>query len=76
MKLFVEGRPPALNPHAAPVRHGVARVRRQVDQNLLDGACVGADQSDLGIGIDFERDRLGKQAAQDRRLVFDGAPQV
>jgi hypothetical protein len=60
-----------LDDEPAALRHGVARVRRQVDENLLDLPGVGEDSAPFGTGVEVDSDVLLDDAPQHPEEVLD-----
>ena len=62
-----------LDYEAAPVRHRVTRVDRQIEQHLLHLRRVGHGRTDVAIQARFNRDILADQSLQDLvEAVNDG----
>ena len=57
------------------VRHGVARVEREVDQRLLDLAAVGLDRPELRAEVGRQLDVLAERALEERLEVGDDVVQ-
>ena len=68
----VQARPPQLDVHGAAMRHRIARVGRQVEQDQLHGTGVGLHHGALGVRIKLQLDGSRQEATQ----RVDHLPQV
>ena len=72
----VDGHGCSLDVQLAPARHGVARIDRQVEQDLLDHAQIGLDGGQAGGKIHLQGDVLAQDAAEHLGNIVDNFIQI